>query len=957
MGSYYRLEPQQATNLSQLLLSAAENTQERGIRVHGAGQLSEVTNITYRHLFHIACQNRTFIQGVLGLRQDTVFLLHLDNHLDGIIWFWSVVLAGYTPALSPPLVNNPDQHRKHLAHLKKLLHNPVVLTTSKYISSFTDLNTHVLPSSPIEPSAEHVTAPAPGLDSPASPAVLMFTSGSTGNAKAPIAGKVLCHQTTPHDVFLNWINLDHVANLVESHLHAIYLNAQQVHVHATDLVSWPLAFLDIIAQHHVSFSFAPNFFLASLAKELRSRTRNGEKPLILDLSSLRCITSGGESLVVQTALSLLEYLTTYGCPRNVLVPGFGMTETCAGSIHNSKFPDYDVDNGLSFASLGTCHQGIEMRVVQVDETGRSTAAPAGEPGQLHLRGPLVFSEYYNDSSNTKKAFVEDGWFVTGDLAVIDEQGMLRLAGRENDQVNINGVKYNISELQSALDMANIPGAVPSYSVVFGHRPEGHYTEVVSVVYLPLYDPDNGKARAETNDAIATVISLQCSARPHKIIPLAKDELEKTSLGKLSASRLRLMFESSRFDAQDEENEALLAAYYAHTASSTSGETTPTERAIQQALSEVLNIPITDTTPNSSMLHMGVNSMQLIRFKKRVQDLLSVHDIPMVAILTNTTVRSLASALQPYCDPSPQSSKAAEEIPYNPVVVLNPSGPLPPLWLVHPGAGEILVYLNLAKHFSSTRPIYALRARGFDSPTQPFFETIKECISTYVQSILAIQPQGPYNILGYSFGSMFAFEIAKALQSQQGQKIVSFLGVLNLPPHIKQRIRQLNMVTAILTLSLFLGLIEDDDPATFFPAPGNTTSSSPVKVVVEKMDPSSILDEILLNRAPKGRMDELALTKDKIMRWAEVSNALHAMAVDYEPTGMVEHVDVFVCRPLRQVARNKNEWFAEQVSKWVYFSRTLPRFWDAEGEHFSMLAEENVESFCEKLNKALQGRGA
>ncbi|KAK4209702.1 acetyl-CoA synthetase-like protein [Rhypophila decipiens] len=848
----------------------------------------------YCSRYHIACQNRTFIQGILGLRQDTVFLLHLDNHLDGIIWFWSVVLAGYTPALSPPLVNNPDQHRKHLAHLKKLIHSPVVLTTSKYISSFTDLNIYVLPSSPIEPSAEHVTAPGPGLDSPASPAVLMLTSGSTGNAKAvslshsqilsAIAEKVLCHQTTPHDV----------------------------HVHATDLVSWPLAFLDIIAQHHVSFSFAPNFFLASLAKELRSRTRNGENPLILDLSSLRCITSGGESLVVQTALSLLEYLTAYGCPRSVLVPGFGMTETCARSIHNNKFPDYDVDNGLSFAALGTCHQGIEMRVVQVDETGRSTTAPVGEPGQLHLRGPLVFSEYYNDSFNTRKAFVDDGWFVTGDLAVMDEKGMLRLAGRE--------VKYNISELQSALDMANIPGAVPSYSVGFGHRPEGHGTEVVSVVYLPLYDPDNGKARAETNDAIATVMLLQCSARPHKIIPLGKDELEKTSLGKLSASKLRLMFESGRFDAQGEENKTLLAAYYAHAASSTrSDETTPAERAIEQALSEVLNIPIADTTPNSSMLHMGVNSMQLIRFKKRVQDLLSVDDIPMVTILTNTTVRSLASALQPYC--------------------------------------EILVYLNLAKHFSSTRPIYALRARGFDSPTQPFFETIKECISTYVQSILAIQPRGPYNILGYSFGSMFAFEIAKALQSQQGQRI-SFLGVLNLPPHIKQRIRQLNMVTAILTLSLFLGLIEDDDPATFFPAPppGTTTSSNPAKVV-EEMDPASILDEILLNRAPKGRMDELALTRDKIMRWAEVSNALHAMAVDYEPTGMVEHVDVFVCRPLRQVARNKNEWFAEQVSKWVYFSRTLPRFWDAEGEHFSMLAEENVESFAEILNKALQGRGA
>lgn len=945
MGSHQQM-PQKATNLSQLLHGAAESPQEKGIQIHRTGDLSDVTTISYRTLFDVASQNSAFLDAIPSARRDTIFLLHFDNHADGIVWFWSVVLAGYTPALSPPFSNNPDQHRKHLAHLKTLLREPIVLTTSKFAPYFTVDNT-------MQPERVHAVdshAPANsaharpiGLDSPASPAALMLTSGSTGNAKAvslshaqllsAMAGKVTCHQTTPDDVFLNWIGLDHVANLAESHLHAVYLNAPQVHVHAEDLISSPRAFLELIAQHRVSFSFAPNFFLASLAREL---SRN---PLSagLGLSSLRCVTSGGEALGVETALSLLGHLEAFGCPSSVLVPGFGMTETCAGSIHNNRFPE---DSKGPFAALGTCHDGIEMRVMGVDGV-----VAAGETGQLHLRGPLVFSEYYNDPVSTKNAFIDD-WFVTGDLAVIEE-GMLRLVGREKDQVNINGVKYDLGELQTALDMANIPGTSPSYTVVFGHRPDGNDTEVVSVVYLPSDQDD--KLIVEANDAIAGAVLLHCSARPHKIIPLDRHDLQKTTLGKLSASKVRQMFESGQFAAQDAHNQARLAAYLAMTGESDS----PTERAIQQALSDALDVPLTDTSPNSSLLHMGVNSMQLIRFKKRVQDLVGIADIPMVTILTNPTVRGLASTLggvklassdleQVQVAYNRDSSDVGypPSVSYNPVITLNPTGPLPPLWLVHPGAGEILVYLNLAKHFHAERPIHALRARGFDD--EPFFSSIPECISTYVASIRRVQPKGPYNILGYSFGSMFAFEIAKALRSD-GQDI-SFLGVLNLPPHIKQRIRQLNMVTAVLTLSLFLGLVTDDDPDTFFPGG------------IQDQTHDDILDEILERRAPPGRMVELALDRAKLLRWAEVSNALHAMAWDYEPSGMVEHVDVFVAHPLRQVARNREEWFAEQVSKWAYFSRTLPRFHEAEGEHFSMIGVQHVGSFAAKLKTALEGRG-
>lgn len=955
MGS---LSAESDATIYHLLEKAVYSSPQRGIDIYAPGRTGESLHISYRDLFHKALQNGDAIRAIPGIRAESVILLHFDNHLDGLVWFWSVVCAGYVPALSPPFVNNLEQHRKHLTHLKRLLNDPIILTTDKFVPYIREncdgmriesINTPQFSCVQRSTGYSNLVSRGPGNQDPKKVAVLMLTSGSSGFAKAvclrnsqiiaAIRGKIACHKTTSDDVFFNWINVDHVANLVEVHLHALYLNARQIHAHAADLIPSPLKFLSLIDEHRISFSFAPNFFLANLARILQGSceipTIHGARP---DLSCLKCITSGGEALVVKTCITLASALEVYGAPKNTFVPGFGMTETCAGCIHNNNFPEYDVQHDLQFAALGVCHADIEMRVVTRDDaTGSMVAAQPGVVGQLHLRGRKVFSEYYNDEKSTQAAFSTDGWFITGDLALIDDSGMLHLAGREDNAVNINGVKHNITDLQTALDMANLPGVVPSYTVVFGHRPPYHDTEVVSVVYIPSFAPEDGPARFAASNAIETTVLLQCSAKPYRVIPLSKENLQKTSLGKLSPARIRKMFDAGDFSEQEELNAKLLNEYFASLSDIDSEEVdgieaTQTEASIRQALSETMDVPSTDLRLDMGVLQMGVNSMQLIQFKKRVQELLCIDDIPIITILTKPTIRQLASAIDE------RVTKTSKK--YDPVVVMNAAGSATPLWLIHPGAGEVLVYLNLAKYFAEERPVYAIRARGFDG--EPFFDSVDECIGTYTNAVRRVQPEGPYCILGYSFGSMFAFEIAKRLRADGSE--ISFLGILNLPPHIKQRIRQLNMITAVLTLALFLDLVKDDDPETFMPN-------------MEKMTYDDVLDEILENRAPKGRMKELALDRAKLLRWAEVSNALHEMAWNYEPTGMVYCIDVFVAHPLKAVASNREDWFAQQVSRWVYFSKSLPRFHEADGEHFSMISAEHVHSFQEKLKAAMKARGA
>jgi acyl-CoA synthetase (AMP-forming)/AMP-acid ligase II len=111
-------------------------------------------------------------------------------------------------------------------------------------------------------------------------AVLMLTSGSSGDPKAvclqhgqiisSLTGKSIHHGTTKEDVFLNWIGVDHVANLTEIHLHAISLAAQQVHIQGTDVLANPMWFLETIHSYKVTYTFAPNFFLAAVVRSCES---------------------------------------------------------------------------------------------------------------------------------------------------------------------------------------------------------------------------------------------------------------------------------------------------------------------------------------------------------------------------------------------------------------------------------------------------------------------------------------------------------------------------------------------------------------------------------------------------------------------------------------------------------------------------------------------------------------
>ena len=99
--------------------------------------------------------------------------------------------------------------------------------------------------------------------------------------------------------------------------------------------------------------------------------------------------------------------------------------------------------------MGLPVNGIETRLV--DETGAEVAHDGETIGQLHVRGPTMFDGYLNRPDATAEAVDADGWYRTGDVAVIDADGMHRIVGRESvDLIKTGGFRVGAGEIETAL---------------------------------------------------------------------------------------------------------------------------------------------------------------------------------------------------------------------------------------------------------------------------------------------------------------------------------------------------------------------------------------------------------------------------------------------------------------------------------------------------------------------------
>ena len=934
-----------AYHIREWLEQCNKNNPKRGITFHSRSEPLKPIKLSYSELVASAKQNANKLRAVDGVSAGKIVLVHFSTHFDSIVWFWTVIFAGCIPAMSTPLVNDSEGRRSHLEHLQSLLFDPLCVTTTDLLQKdFSDDD--VLRVVAVEALDEinpeergHSTCESDGCTFQHFDdlAVLMLTSGSTGSAKAvslthqqlraSVYGKLAAISLSDDAVLLNWVALDHVASLVEIHLCAVFAGLDQIHVDASNVVSDPLYFLRLLSQHRVSRTFAPNFFLCKLLGALE-----GADPLEykdLDLEPLVAICSGGEANDVNVCSQVCDRLLSLGAQnRNIVVPGFGMTETCAGAIFNLKCPDDDKVKGNEFAGLGQCIPGIEMRISPIPESeAMLDRSSTSMQGALEVRGPIVFKEYFNNHDATQAAFTDDGWFKTGDNAMVTSDGCLHLLGRSKELININGVKYIPHELEMAIEQAKVPGIVPSYLACFAHRPSSSSTEEVFVIYEYSYDTGHIEARFRALSDITRILMLFTGSRP-QVLPVSTGTLSKTTLGKLSRAKIRSCLARGQYNDQQNLNVELLKLYRKLYYSPPQSEI---ERIVETVFRESLGSGDFDLGVETPILQTGVSSVDLIRLKSAIEKAFSIREIPMVTIMTNTTIRALAAEIA-------RGRDLEFKADYNPVVTLQSSGEKVPLWLIHPGIGEILVFLGLVPFFPD-RPLHTLRARGFN-PAEPEFVDLADVVTTYCQAIKTVQPKGPYALAGYSYGSMLAFEITKVFEASRD--VVQFLGSFNLPPHIRERMRLLDWTAGLQHIAHFCGIITEQ-------------RSEELTAGLRPLAKSEQVEQ-LLAESDAMRCAELGLTHSALLNWVDVAFALQKIGWEYEPRGSVKAMDVFYCQPLKIVAKTREEYRTKKLDKWKDFVRGDVRFHEVDGEHYTMIGPDHVFAFQRTLQKALCSRG-
>jgi long-chain acyl-CoA synthetase len=276
--------------------------------------------------------------------------------------------------------------------------------------------------------------PAPVVDRrPEDPAVLMFTSGTAGRPQACILTHANLHASLRSmlglevdlrrgdDVALGVVPLFHIFGLAVVLNLALATGASVVLVERFD----PATAVETIARYGVTMVSGPPTLWSALAA-LPDATPE-------QFQSVRIAVSGASKLDPDVHRLVRERLGLD------LREGYGLTETSA-TVCSSLASDAPV------GSVGRPMPGVEVRLV--DAEGFDVLV--GDPGEVWVRGPMVTPGYWNDAPSTEAALTPDGWLRTGDLAVVQDDGYVRIVDRAKDLIIVSGFNVFPGEVEDVL---------------------------------------------------------------------------------------------------------------------------------------------------------------------------------------------------------------------------------------------------------------------------------------------------------------------------------------------------------------------------------------------------------------------------------------------------------------------------------------------------------------------------
>lgn len=370
----------------------------------------------------------------------------------------------------------------------------------------------------------------------------------------------------------------------------------------------------------------------------------------------------------------------------------------------------------------------------------------GSSGEIYIGGKGLSHGYYNNFHLTDEKFIINPFddskktklYKTGDRGKFLPDGNILYLGRLDFQVKIRGYRIELNEIEHYLLLLQDIKDVIILPV------ELHGDTTLTACIIPEHPTDGNQF---TKDEI-----LNFRAQLKKFLPsyMMPEYWVKLNQFPLSAN--------SKIDRRALSNTALsIIKSVSH-----SEEDSEFINIIGKIWEEELGIQ--NVTAEDDFFQLGGHSMIAIRVIDKIKNVTG-KDLPLSLLFEYTTLQSLTNALQN------NVKKQDDEI----IIPLRSSGSRPPVFLIHAGALNILMYKSLIQFFDKDQPVYGIKGLGLDGDLTDL-ESIQSIAQRYITEICKIQPKGPYMIIGYSLGGMIGWEIAKQLLSIG--ETVAMLGILD-----------------------------------------------------------------------------------------------------------------------------------------------------------------------------------
>jgi amino acid adenylation domain-containing protein len=497
-----------------------------------------------------------------------------------------------------------------------------------------------------------------------------------------------------------------------------------------------------------------------------------EAPAFVENRTLRRVFCGGEELTRELAERF------FSLSESELINLYGPTETTIQVVTWRCVRD---ETAAAQVPIGRPITNVRAYVLD----GQMQPRPVGLRGELYVGGAALARGYRNRPGLTAESFIPDPFsdepgarlYRTGDQAAWRADGTLDFFGRAGHQIKVRGFRVDLRGVE----------------VVVGEHPSVQHAAAVvtsdSGDFEQLVCYYTARPAAELHET--ELRNFLARRLPHYMIPSSFRRLGAMPLtpnGKID--RLSLRARAARVTERK-------------------GGVPPRdliEFRLVRIWERVLCVEPVGVT--DSFFEIGGHSLLAVNLMAEVEREFG-HNFPLAVLFQAPTVEALAVILR----------REISQLTYSPLVQIQKGDDLRPLFFVHPTGGNVLCYVELARHLGAKQPFYALQDPGLYQEQAPY-HSLEEMAALYVRAVREAQPQGPYLLGGWSSGGVVAYEMAQQLQ--RGGEEVGMLAMLDSqapfeagePPDEARLIRS---VTALLAYMARLSAPSDPHAAPAQPA--------------------------------------------------------------------------------------------------------------------------------------------